>query len=382
MAGSTKGDCMKSLFSQSCLLIARCVFRPWLPAVNCRVRTWLTGAVLVGSSVVMPAQAGGIADQPNVELFIDELVEKEGFDRQALKSLFEQVKTQDRIIGLMNRPAERSLAWWEYRDRFINNLMIQRGIEFWQQNREALDKAEKTYGIPACVITGILGVETHYGRFPGSFRVVDALSTLGFNYPRRAAYFQKQLKSFLILSREQGFDPLSLTGSYAGAMGIPQFMPSSYREYAVDFDNSGQVDIWKSPADAIGSVASYLNRHGWVKDQPVATRAKVKGKRYHDILDDNSRPGTLMSRAVEAGWTALQDIPASIMVRGLKLQGKEAEEYWLTMANFHVITRYNHSDHYAMAVYQLGKQLQSRYQEQLQKESQNSLQTTRDNPAS
>ncbi len=369
---------MKSLLSRGLSLTVKCLSRPLSVAMEYRIRTWLVGSVLVGSSVVMPVQADGIAGQPEVKLFIDELVKEEGFDQQALESLFKQVESQDRIIELMDRPAERSLEWWEYRNRFISDLVVQRGVEFWKKNQKTLENAEKTYGVPAYVILGILGVETHYGRFRGGFRVVDALSTLGFNYPRRATYFQGQLKAFLILSREQGFDPLSLTGSYAGAMGIPQFMPSSYREYAVDFDGSGQADIWDSPADAIGSIASYLSRHGWAEGKPVATQAKVKGKQFGDILEDNPKPSMLMSRAKDAGWRAQKDVPSSAKVRGLKLQGKDAPEYWLTLDNFYVITRYNRSNLYAMAVYQLGRQVQSQYQAQLQDETQDNLQAKAD----
>lgn len=326
------------------------------------LRACLVGSVMIGSSVVMPIQAGGIAAESEVQAFIDKLVTDEGFDKKALGALFKQVEKQDRILELMDRPAERSLEWWEYRNLFINDLSVNRGVEFWKQHQKSLENAHKKYGVPPSVIVGILGVETRYGRLRGGFRVIDALSTLSFHYPRRAPFFQAQLKAFLILSREQKFDPLVLTGSYAGAMGIPQFMPTSYREYAVDFDGSGQADIWDSHTDAIGSIASYLSRHGWTEGKPVAFQSQVTGKRFSDILTDDPKPSVSLRKARDAGWATMQEFPASSQVRGLKLKGKDSPEYWLTLKNFYVITRYNHSSLYAMAVHQLGQQVQAKKQ--------------------
>ena len=277
---------------------------------------------------------------------------------QLWKKCFKDVEYQPRILELMQRPAERRLAWWEYRNLFINDRRVEQGVEFWKAHRDILDKASQTYGVSPSVIIGILGIETGFGRNSGGFRVVDALSTLGFNYPRRATFFRRELKEFLVLSREQGFNPLDLTGSYAGAMGIPQFMPSSYRAYAIDFDKSGQADIWKSSADAIGSIASYLSRHGWVAGKPIAARASVKGGQYSSMFNDNPRPTRSLNEARKMGWKTVQVLPDSARVRGLKLDGKAGPEYWLTMTNFYVITRYNKSDMYAMAVWQLGRQIE------------------------
>ncbi|MCK5893457.1 MAG: lytic murein transglycosylase B [Endozoicomonadaceae bacterium] len=361
---------MKSLLSRWLFRTVEYLSVPLSLSKKHRLCAWMVGSVMIGSSVMMQVQADDFTEKHEVRSFIDEMVIDESFNKKELEALFRQVKNKDRILELISRPAERSLEWWEYRNRFISEHMVRRGVEFWKQHQKTLEKAHKKYGVPPYVILGILGVETRYGHFSGGFRVIDALSTLGFNYPRRASFFKKQLKEFLILSREQGFDPLLLTGSYAGAMGIPQFMPSSYREYAVDFDDDGKADIWNSPVDAIGSIASYLNRHNWKKGEPVVSQAQVKGKRFSEVLSNNSTPTIPLSKAHDAGWVLLQELPASSQVRGLMLQGKESPEYWLTLHNFYVITRYNHSDLYAMTVYQMGKQVESQYQIQLQEQRQ------------
>lgn len=367
---------MKSLLSRWLFRTVGYLSVPLSLSKKHRLRAWWVGSVMIGSSVMMQVQAGSLAEKPEVRSFIDEMVTDESFNKKELEALFRQVESKDRIIELISRPAERSLKWWEYRNRFISDHTVRQGVKFWNKNQKTLENAHKKYGVPPYVILGILGVETRYGYFKGGFRVIDALSTLGFNYPSRAPFFKKQLKEFLILSREQGFDPLLLTGSYAGAMGIPQFMPSSYREYAVDFDDDGQADIWNSPVDAIGSIASYLNRHGWKKGKPIVSQAQVKGKRFSDVLSDNPKPTMSLSKAHDVGWVLLEKLPASSQVRGLMLEGKDSSDYWLTLHNFYVITRYNHSDLYAMAVYQLGKQVQSQYQIQLREQKQgDNLQT-------
>ena len=315
---------------------------------------------IAGIVLCLPAYGRSIDgfNDRDIDSFIDELVREEGFSRPALEKMFEKVEFKPRIVELISKPAERRLTWWEYRNLFINDKRVDDGVEFWKKNQKILDKASETYGVSQSVIIGILGIETGFGQNSGGFRVVDALSTLGFGYPRRATFFKKELREFLILSREQGFDPLALKGSYAGAMGIPQFMPSSYRAYAIDFDKSGQADIWESSADAIGSIASYLSRHGWIEGKPVASRASVRGQKYSSLISDNPRPTRSVNEAKNLGWQSRQVLPESARVRGLKLEGKNGTEHWLTMTNFYVITRYNRSDLYAMAVWQLGSQIE------------------------
>ena len=316
----------------------------------------------LGVAFSTAATADKQADFNKQELnsFINQLVKEDGFSRSELEKLFAQAEYQNRIIALISKPAERRLTWGEYRNLFINDRRINQGVEFWKENKDLLDQAAKKYGVSPAAIIGILGIETGFGRNSGGFRVVDALATLGFGYPRRATFFKKELRSLLQLAKEQGFNPLELKGSYAGAMGIPQFMPSSYLAYAVDFDGNGQADIWNSNADAIGSIASYLSRHGWTAGQPVAARAKVTGKNADNFVSKNSKPAHSLSDASKMGWKSTTSLPRSIKVRGLELDGSQGTEHWLTTNNFYVITRYNRSDLYAMAVWQLGDHIQKK----------------------
>jgi membrane-bound lytic murein transglycosylase B len=209
----------------------------------------------------------------------------------------------------------------------------------------------------------IIGVETFFGRNTGNWRVIDALATLGFDYPPRADFFRKELREFLLLTREQQVDPLALKGSYAGAMGLPQFMPSSFRAYAVDFDHDGHIDIWSNPVDAIGSVASYFQRHGWVAGDPVVTRARIEGTRFADGLTQGLEPLKSVGDLRRLGWTPLDAVDDSYAVTAFRLEGAEGDEFWMGLPNFYVITRYNRSVMYAMAVHQLSVALLTQRQE-------------------
>ena len=211
------------------------------------------------------------ATNPAASALIDELVEEQGFDRGELQQVFASAERQQTILEAIARPAEKTKPWHEYRNIFLTDKRERQGREFFAQHRATLARAEHETGVPAEIIVAIIGVETYYGRITGSYRVIDALSTLAFDYPRRSTFFTKELKNYLQLTHEQGFDPLAMKGSYAGAMGYGQFMPSSYRSYAVDFDDDGQIDIWNNPVDAIGSVANYFKRHGWRPGEPVVS---------------------------------------------------------------------------------------------------------------
>jgi len=298
------------------------------------------------------------AQNPEVKAFINMMVKKHGFDRQTLMTLFNQVSYQPKIISLMERPAEKRLTWGEYRAIFMRPSLISRGIEFWTKNHAALEKAERVYGVSPVAVMGILGVETRFGRITGGYRAVDALSTLGFAYPPRAQFFKKELVNLLILSRKESMDPLSLTGSYAGALGMPQFMPSSYLAYAVDFNNSKKADIWQSPEDAIGSVANYLKQHGWERGKKIVVAAEPEGQSYRSTLS-KTMP---LAEAVKKGMKNTQWLPSDTEVTGLELDGKRGPQYWLTTKNFYAITRYNRSNLYAMAVYELGSAIERDYQ--------------------
>ncbi|MBT8765405.1 lytic murein transglycosylase B [Metapseudomonas boanensis] len=320
-----------------------------------RVVSGATLASLLGAAA--PALSGDYEGAPQVAEFVAEMTRDYGFAGEQLMDLFREVERKQSILDAISRPAERVKPWKEYRPIFITEARIQKGVAFWSQHAEALARAEREYGVPAQVIVAIIGVETFYGGNTGSFRVIDALSTLGFDYPPRADFFRKQLKEFLLLAREEQVDPLLLKGSYAGAMGLPQFMPSSFRAYAVDFDGDGHIDIWKNPVDAIGSVASYFKQHGWVAGGPVVSRAQVRGERVDEGLTQGLDPVKDVGDLRALGWASGDAVRDDVPVTAFKLEGDEGAEYWMGLPNFYVITRYNRSVMYAMAVHQLSELL-------------------------
>lgn len=304
--------------------------------------------------------ADNYAVHPAAQVVVDELVQEEGFDREQLMLVFAEAERQDSILKAISRPAEKTKAWYEYREIFLNEKRERQGLEFFAEHRETLARAERETGVPARIIVAIIGVETYYGRVAGSYRVIDALSTLAFDYPKRSEFFTKELKNYLILTREQGFDPLDLKGSYAGAMGYGQFMPSSYREYAVDFDGDDIADIWNNPVDAIGSVANYFKRHGWRPGEAVVSAADAAP----DVSDElfvqgrsDLKPERSVAQFAAAGIVARQELDPEALATAMKFELEDGYEYWLGLHNFYVITRYNHSAMYAMSVYQLSQRL-------------------------
>jgi membrane-bound lytic murein transglycosylase B len=301
------------------------------------------------------------SEKPQVADFIDLMVNKHNFEREQVLEWLSAAKHQTSIVKAMSRPAEKVKPWHEYRNIFVTELRIKRGVEFWQQHEEALNRAYKEYGVDPAIIVSILGVETNYGRNTGSYRVIDALSTLAFDYyhniekrESRKNFFTIQLENLLLLAREQKKDPLSLKGSYAGAMGWGQFMPDSYRDYAVDFDGDNLADIWTNPTDAIGSVANYFNKKGdWLKDQPVATRAHIGEKLDTQGLNKMRKPTVTITELIGRGYQPVQNFAENSPAFPMKLTAKYADEYWLGFHNFYAIGRYNPRIKYAMAVYQL-----------------------------
>lgn len=304
------------------------------------------------------AQCETIMDLPEAAPFIEEMVARHQFDRTALTQWLAQTCLKQSILNAMTRPAEAK-PWSEYRPLFVEPKRIARGVQFWSAHEAQLSRAEAQYGVPASMIVAIIGVETFYGRNTGSYRVMDALATLAFGYPPRAAYFRQELEQYLLLAREANFEPLSVKGSYAGAMGISQFMPSSYRLFGIDFDGDGHRDLWDNPDDAIGSVANYFRAKGWQSGAPVATAATAvagpgkglanRGWGYRMPLKDWARVGVAANDASHAEAEAML----------LELAGSNGPEYWLAFKNFYVITRYNHSFQYAMAVWQLSRALEA-----------------------
>ncbi len=312
----------------------------------------LAGAVL-GS---LPLQAADYVG-PNVDEFVAEMTRDYGFASEQLHELFAKAERKQAILDAISRPAERVKPWKEYRPIFLTDSRVAQGVDFWRENEAALARAEAEYGVPAEIIVAIIGVETFYGRNTGSHRVIDALSTLGFDYPPRQPFFRQQLKEFLLLTREEQVDPLTLKGSYAGAMGLPQFMPSSFRAYAVDFDSDGHIDIWNNPTDAIGSAASYFKQHGWAAGEPVVARAKVSGERVEEGLTVGLESQKNAGEIRALGWQFDKSVANETAVTAFRLEGADGDEYWLGLPNFYVITRYNRSVMYAMAVHQLSQLL-------------------------
>ncbi len=331
----------------------------------------VTLIALVFSSSFIVAAEQSLNDNPIIKDFIDQMVKKDKFDRKELVTLFEQVETHSTIIDKLNRPAE-AWPWHRYRNIFLKQKRIDQGVEFWNENEALLNKAEKELGVDAKIIVGILGVETSFGRRTGDFRVVDALTTITVDYPRRSKYFKRELRHLLLLAKEENIDPLNFTGSYAGAMGKAQFMPSSYRHYAIDFSGDGRRDLINNTADAIGSIAAYLSEHGWKFGQPITTRASIinsessdKGdKKYKQFVAKGMKPKVKMMDIGKYGVTTKAVFPPNAKASLIELEQKDGEkevkEYWLGMSNFYSITRYNHSNLYAMAVYQLSEEIKAK----------------------
>lgn len=324
------------------------------------MRKWLVSAALTLGIASGGALASGYQDHPQALAFVDKMTKEHGFDRAALLNLLAQTERKQSIIDAMERPAEKVKPWYDYRNIFIQEARIDQGAAFWRQHRDTLAAVEKKYGVDPAIIVAIIGVETSYGRITGSYRVVDALSTLAFDYPKRSPFFTSELENFLLLTREQNQNPLALKGSYAGAMGYGQFMPSSYRNYAVDYDGDGIIDIWQNPRDAIASVANYFVRHGWQKGQPVTARAAAKAGYSSDKFNKLEPPTVTLAQYRAAGLNVSGNYPATITAIPLKLEGQKGDEYWLGFGNFYTITRYNHSHRYAMAVYQLSELIRER----------------------
>ena len=333
-------------------------------------------AVKAAPVVAAGAAAASVVDTDNehvnflewqpVREFIDGMVAQHGFERAALETLFGQVRYIDTAVQLVKpAPPGKPKNWQAYSARFIEPIRIRAGVRFWEANAEALKRAEAAYGVPAEIIVGIIGIETIYGRDTGRFRVLDSLTTLAFAYPdapnqaARQAFFRDELSSTLILARERGYDPFSLLGSFAGAVGMPQFMPSNILKYGVDFDNDGRVDLRGSSVDAIGSVANFLVQHGWNAEHrgPVAYAADVSPTRAWEPLLGLGLEATLRPEALRAaGVVTGTALPAETLYGLIDLQnGAEPTEYWVANDNFYAITKYNRSYFYAMSVVDLGR---------------------------
>lgn len=317
------------------------------------------------STSATPTYAG----RADVRAFINEMSAEHGFDANDLDRVFAQARYQPQIVAAMQRPILEPPKWFEYAPPFLSSARVSGGVAFWREHADALARAEREFGVPPEIVVAIVGVETFYGRNTGRHRVVDALSTLAFDYPRRATFFRGELKSFLLLCRELGVPAAKPTGSFAGAIGLPQFMPGSYRNYAIDFDADGRTDLWGSADDTIGSVANFLARHDWQRGQPVLLAATIDESRRDAVLR-RLDGGITERRALDAwefdGVTPI-DAPADLApdpvgLLMLEQPGSEgAASYWIAANNFYVLTRYNRSRLYAAAVWHLAAAVRDAY---------------------
>lgn len=314
-------------------------------------RLALSLACLISASCAQQVKKVGPAD-----IFIRDMVSKHNFNESELADLFQEVEIKQDILNRIASPAE-ALPWYRYRKIFLTQSRIDDGVNFWRENEKTLAEVEQRYGVPAQIIVAIIGVETLYGKNTGNHRVIDALSTLAFDYPPRSKFFTGELENFLLLCREERMNPLDPTGSYAGAMGIPQFMPSSYRSFSADFDQDGRRDIWHNNADVIASIANYFAKHNWQPGQAVAFPARAVGEHYKTALNSNLKPDLRIDELQSLRVEISGYVPLDSEVKLLALEQEQGEELWAGLNNFYVITRYNHSPLYAMAVFQLSEAL-------------------------
>jgi membrane-bound lytic murein transglycosylase B len=330
------------------------------PSLRRRGAHWLALALL---SAGAPAFAD-YSRNPQAGAFVEQMVGQYGFRREDVVQWLSRAERQQSVLDAIARPAEKAKPWKDYRRLFVTSDRIQQGVAFWRDHAAALARAERVSGVPAAIIVAIIGVETRYGRNTGNYRVLDSLATLTFDCPPRADFFRSQLIEFLLMAREQKMAPDRVLGSYAGAMGFGQFMPSSYRKYAVDFDGDGEIDIINDIDDAIGSVANYLKEYGWQRGGPIAVKAQVKEPLPDGVLRDVLEPVTSLADYKRKNIFSMTPLADSTMAALFLLEGDGGNEYWLALNNFYAITRYNRSQMYAMAVVQLSEEISALWSSQ------------------
>jgi len=314
-----------------------------------KIVAWL---IVLWSSV--PSVCADYSQRAEIQAMADRLASK-GLDRAEVLKVMAQTTRLDSVINAMNRPAEKK-QWKNYRPIFLKKARVRAAADFYEAHKSTFIRAERELGVPVEVILAIIGVETYYGKNKGSFRAIDALATLGLDYPKRAKFFLGELESLFVLSREEGLDPIALKGSYAGAMGFGQFIPSSYLAYGIDFDSDGRRDLINNPVDAIGSVANYLARHGWNMNYGIV--APVTGaESFVRSMETGVKVTNNIQTLRVAGIKGIPDIWSDLKLDILGLHGSSGPEYWAVTKNFYVITRYNRSSLYAMAVAQLASQI-------------------------
>jgi membrane-bound lytic murein transglycosylase B len=296
-------------------------------------------------------------ERSDVRQFIDTMVEKHDYDRDDLTAVLKSAESQEAILTAMSRPAEKTLTWHEYRNIFLTPERIKAGAAFWREHKDDLHRISEATGVSCEVLVGIIGVETYFGRITGKYRVLDALATLAFDYPPRSQFFTRELEEFLLLVREEGMEASAATGSYAGAMGAPQFMPSSFRAYAVDSNDDGKRDIWSDWQDVIGSVANYFVAHGWEPRKSVVAQASLGAAWKGELPANTLTPTETVDSLSQQGVMFAASLPGDYKSQLLTLAGADGDEHWVGFHNFFVITRYNRSVMYALAVHQLGQEI-------------------------
>ena len=327
------------------------------------MRTLFTAAGFsCAALLVLRAETAAAIDikRPEVKEFITHMSTAYGFKKGALRKLLKSAASQPAIIDAMSKPAEKAKLWYEYRPIFLNERRIREGTEFWVAHRQALDQASIKSGVAPEYLAAILGVETYYGRLTGTYRVLDALVTLSFDYPPREKFFRDELEQYLLLTRDAHLDPKTLKGSYAGAMGAPQFMPLNYRRYAVDADANGRIDLWNDWPDVCASVGNYLKEHGWNTGEPVLEEATVPPEKVGDLdgrkLALSETIASLEAKGVSFDTSLPPEAPAILIAA----DEPDGVHWRVGYNNFFVITRYNHSPLYAMAVYELATAMKQR----------------------
>jgi len=333
----------------------------WSKMFNSRRSIALIAVVL---SALLAAPVMSVAEEdvsygthPKALQFVDKMVASHGLERDYVQGLMNSARRKQSILDAIARPAEKTMQWKKYRRIFVTETRAVQGRVFMAEHAAALARAERDFGVPKEIIAAIIGVETRYGYFKGRYRVLDALTTLGFDYPPRAAFFSKQLEHYLLLVQEQRFDARAVKGSYAGAMGYGQFIPSSYRDFAIDFDGDGIADIVDNVTDAIGSVANYFKSHGWRSGEAVVSAATVSTDYNSALANKTLKPAFSPSQLRDLGYRPSEPLAKDALAALFRLEGTSGTEHWLGLQNFYVITRYNHSRLYAMAVYQLSEAL-------------------------
>jgi membrane-bound lytic murein transglycosylase B len=323
----------------------------------------LTCAPALAQPANSPALGAGFdLHRPEIVTFINEVTQRDGLKRKDVRRLLKEARPQPKIIDMMNRPIEKVAPWWEYREHFVNPERVSDGAQFWADHREALEHVAATYQVPPEYLVAILGVETRYGRVTGHYRVLDALATLAFDYPPRHSYFAGELAQFLVLAKEFRLDPRTTTGSYAGAMGAPQFMPSAYRRYAVDASNDQRRDLWGDWDDILASVANYLQQNGWKAGEPVLADTTVDPGAPFQMESHGLEPSETVDSLGERGVKVLLDVPPDTPALLILAEQPDGPAYRVGFHNFYVLTRYNTSARYAMAVHDLAQAIAQRVQ--------------------